>query len=1174
MNKPPDSKPHGHPRAAADQARLAAIVESSNDAIIGKTLEGVVTDWNKGAERMFGYTAQEAIGRTVADLIVPPEHRAEETEILARVARGESVTGFFATRRRRDGGLLDVSISVSPIKSADGRIVGAAKTVRDITERKRAEERFRLVMEASPNAILMVDRDRRIVLVNRKAEEMFGYAREELLGMEIERLIPERFRDRHPESVRAYVERPAPRAMGAGRDLYGLRKDGAEIPVEIGLTPLQTAEGLSVLATITDISERKRWENSIVELNASLERQVVERTAQLRAYSALQRAILANAGYAIVATDTAGLITLFNPAAEAMLGYATGEVVGKTTPALIHDPAEVAARAAALSEELGRTIPPGFEVFVAKARLGAPDPNEWTYIRKDGSRFPVLLNVSALRGDDGNIFGYLGLAADLTELKESAARLERANAELEDARARAERMAQAKSEFLANMSHEIRTPMNAIIGLAYLLENGLVRGEALDLVKKIRVAGRSLLTLINDILDFSKIEAGRLELEQVPFHLGEMLENLAAVMSAFQGDKDIEFIVSPPPSDIDTLIGDPLRLEQVLINLVSNAFKFTDVGEVEVAARCVSRNQRNARLRLSVRDTGIGIAKDQQAQIFSAFSQADSSTARRFGGSGLGLAIARQLVKLMGGELEVVSQPGEGAEFHFTLPFELGAGSDEALPTAVGLNVLIADDNRIAREALRLTARALRWEADVVDSGEAALATLELKQNCGERYDLLLIDWKMPGLDGLSTVEAMRRTLDAGAHFPVIIMVTAFARESVLQNPKARLLDGVVTKPVTPSALYDALILAQSRRRDGLAAHGETSSASKSMVWRMPGVRVLIVDDSEINREVAQRILSREGALVATAQDGQSAVEWVSRRADEVDIILMDVQMPLMDGHEAVRRIRRLPQGREIPIVALSAGAFQEQRDAALAVGMNAYVAKPFNVDQLIAVIQEQIGLRPASLTGAGERAAFSGESPIPDSVQALPGLEVASGLALWHDRRAYCRYLLNFGASYRRAGDEIAALLNERRHGEALAIAHKLGGAAGSLALTEVGRIAGLIDRSRREEDDLTGLAGQLQNALDIALASIEQYCASFAGDAAETDFDAEAAKAAPLLKALLSAMDLDNPDAVEPIMASLGKSLPRSLLQPIRERIEAFDFRAAELQTRALAEKLGIAL
>lgn len=907
----------------------------------------------------------------------------------------------------------------------------------------QAEERFRLLVEASPNAILMVDRERKIVLVNRKAEEMFGYARQEMLGLEIERLIPERFRKRHPAYVHDYVERPTPRAMGAGRDLYGLRKDGAEIPIEIGLTPLQTADGLSVLVTITDIAERKRWENRIVELNASLERQVAERTAQLQ--------------------------------------------------------------------------------------------------------------------------------ASLTELKESAARLERANADLEEARARAERMALAKSEFLANMSHEIRTPMNAIIGLAYLLENGLVRGEALDLVKKIRLAGRSLLSLINDILDLSKIESGRLELEYVPFRLGEVLENLAAVMSAFQGDKDIEFIVSPPPPGIDILIGDPLRLEQVLINLVGNAFKFTDVGEVEVAARCVAREQGSARLRLSVRDTGIGIAEDKQAQIFSAFSQADSSTARRFGGSGLGLAISCQLVKMMGDKLEVVSRPGEGAEFHFTLPFELGSESDAAaVPKTVGLKVLIVDDNRIAREVLHSTARALCWEADVVDSGEAALKTLAHKRSRGERYDLVLIDWKMPGLDGLSTVEAMRRLLDADARSSLVIMVTAFARERVLQNPKARLLDGVIAKPVTPSALYDALILAQSRHRDGLALQGE----AKPSVRRIPGVRVLVVDDSEINLEVAQRILSREGALVATAHDGQSAVQWVNRHSDEIDIVLMDVQMPLMDGHEAVRRIRRLPQGRDMPIVALSAGAFREQREAALAVGMNAYVAKPFNVEQLIATIQEQVGLHPVASAGATEDATSGGESPVAESEGNLPGLEAERGMALWNDRCAYCRYLLNFAATYRRAGSEIAALLNEYRDGEALAISHKLSGAASSLALMEVWRIAGVIDRSRREENDLAGMAGQLQDALDVALASVERYCAAFTQDSDLPDNDVDAVRTAPLLQELLNALDLDNPDTAEPILEALNKTLPRSLLSPIRERIEAFDFRAAELQTKALVEKLGIAL
>ncbi|MGD0959379.1 MAG: PAS domain S-box protein [Methylomonas sp.] len=1011
------------------QARLAAIVESANDAIIANTLDGVITDWNKAAERIFGYTASQAVGRTVSSLLVPPELYAEEADILARIAQGDRVSNYNTVRLRRDGRRVNVAVSISPIRAANGRIIGASKTARDITREKNAEDRFRLVVETMANAIIMVDQQQNIALVNRKSEEMFGYRREEMIGQKIEFLLPERFRDAHPGLVEHYIQAPTIRPMGVGRDLFGLNKSGAEIPVEIGLTPIRTNDGPAVLASIIDISERKRSERRIIELNATLEQQVAERTAQL-----------------------------------------------------------------------------------------------------------------------------------------------------EQARSQAVSMGQAKSVFLANMSHEIRTPMNAIIGLAYLLENGLVRGEALELVKKIRIAGRSLLGLINDILDFSKIEAGRLELEQAPFMLSEVLENLAAVMSANLGDKDIEFVVSPPPFGIDSLLGDPLRLEQVLINLVGNAFKFTASGEIVVAVQCVSSTDNAVLLRFSVRDTGIGISKDKLAGIFSAFSQADASISRQYGGSGLGLTISRQLVKLMGGELNVSSETGLGSEFFFTLPFKQTESLVEVIPSLVGLRVLIADDNLIAREMLHAIILALRWEADIVESGEAALAKIKSEQEEGVFYGLLLIDWKMPGLDGLQTIEAIRNNYPPQAELPIIIMVTAYDRDSLLKNQRARLFDGLVTKPVTPSSLYDAVIHAQSRRypEPGLVSEARQE---KPTAQRIPGVRVLVVDDSDINREVAQRILIREGARVETAEDGQSAVQWIENRAEQIDIVLMDVQMPVMDGHEACRLIRRLAQGKDIPIIALSAGAFKEQREAALASGMSAYIAKPFNVDELVMTIQALLNppSQPRSAGSEEIEAASPPESPpMPDTIQALPVLDFERGMLLFNKKRDYCQYLRNFSASYRGAGLDIVKLLAEQRRAEALTLAHKLGGSAGNLALDQIWRYAGQIENPHADNAELLYIAEQLQQSLDTGLLAIDAFCeisnGSAEAEAEQAAYPSNSSERAALLQQLYQALDRDNPDAAEPLLLTLGELMPKPALQAIQKQLELFDFGAAKTETLSLANRLGL--
>jgi len=865
------------------QARLAAIVESSNDAIIAKTLEGVITDWNKAAEHIFGYTAEEAVGRTVSSLLVPPELHVEELDILAKVGRGERVSNYSTVRRRQDGSRINVSVSVSPIRAANGRIVGASKTVRDLTQ---------------------------------------------------------------------------------------------------------------------------------------LELLVAERTAQL-----------------------------------------------------------------------------------------------------------------------------------------------------EQARAEAVRMGQAKSIFLANMSHEIRTPMNAIIGLAYLLENGLVQGEALDLVKKIRLAGRSLLGLINDILDFSKIEAGRLELEQVPFLLSEVLENLGAVMSAHLGDKNIEFLITPPPPGIDSLLGDPLRLEQVLINLVGNAFKFTEAGEIIVRVQCVSSTEDSALLRFSVSDTGIGISEAKLTGIFSAFSQADASISRQYGGTGLGLTISRQLVSMMGGELKVMSEPGAGSEFFFTLPFKQIVNATKIMRSVVGLRVLIADDNLIAREMLQASIQSLHWEADTVESGAAVLAKINSEQAQGRYYDLLLIDWKMPELDGLQTISAIREHYPPAAVLPVIILVTAYARDSLLRNPQAMLYDALIAKPVTASALYNAVILAQNQRT---AASDQkfATPPDRPARQRIQGVRVLVVDDSEINRDVAERILRSEGAHVVTTADGRSAVDWIAQKAAEIDIILMDVQMPVMDGHAACAQIRRLPQGKVVPIIALSAGAFKEQRDAALAAGMNAYIAKPYNVDQLVTTIKDLLGLHAQPSAAA--------ELPQIQSPRVSPGLDIARGMSLFQHKPIYCKYLRQFCETFSSGGDDIARLLAEQRRTEALSLAHKLGGVAGNIGLNDIWRIAGQIENSHDAEAELVKMAAQLQRALDLGVAAISRFCAAEIAAAEHEPVPvvlvSNPAETAALLQNLLLALDNDNPDAAEPILLALGEQLPSPSMQAIQRQLELFNFGAAKLETLNLAKQLNL--
>jgi signal transduction histidine kinase/DNA-binding response OmpR family regulator/HPt (histidine-containing phosphotransfer) domain-containing protein len=747
--------------------------------------------------------------------------------------------------------------------------------------------------------------------------------------------------------------------------------------------------------------------------------------------------------------------------------------------------------------------------------------------------------------------------------------------------AQAEATNAAKSMFLANMSHEIRSPLNAILGLAYLLEQTSLDRDAREFVRKIRSSGSMLLDSISAILDISKIEAGQLRLEQAPFDLETIVDNVATTLGAAIGEKDIELIIAPLPAGVRGIVGDATRLQAVLINLASNAAKFTQAGSIVVGIESLSRVDGSDWLRFSVRDTGIGIPPEQQSAVFEAFVQADASITRRFGGTGLGLTISSQTVKLMGGEIGLVSAPGQGSEFWFTLPLKRVVVAQDPSSKVVRLEILIVDDSEIALKAIGGVAQQLGWQVHKVDSCAGALAWLKVHK-LARHPDVIMIDWKVSGMDGLTLARSIRAR---AAQRACAIVITAPAQPlaSLTNQVEAELVDAFLSKPVTKSTLYNAVLQAQRHRSNYL---GRAPLHLPGVSLPLEGVRLLVVEDSDINREVAQRILGGLGATVSLAKDGLEAIDWLLAHPFEVDLVLMDVQMPELDGAEATRRLRSMPQFDDLPIVALSAGGGELQREAAMLVGMTEFIHKPFDVLLTVDLIQRL--RRPSKLLPATPATASLKAVSMPSGEPAVASLatgvmDTEQALGNWLDLPTYQTYLRRFAVSY---GDAIALLGTRLVSGDrpgAAALAHQISGVAANLALLDTRCAAQALEALLHTQDDPEPALADLSKALAAVMAEIDRY-------APPIEQDKEAVNttrvAAPPLSAtarialqkqltqFLLVLESDNPVLIKHAMAMLAQQLPAPALRAIMDSVLGYDFRAANSHTRQLAIDYAIDL
>jgi PAS domain S-box-containing protein len=710
------------------------------------------------------------------------------------------------------------------------------------------------------------------------------------------------------------------------------------------------------IGACTDISDRKRADHEIKCLNEGLENRVRDRTAALAhateamaETTAKYQAVLdAASEVSIVATDTVGIITVFNTGAERMLQFSAKDVIGLRTLTMLHLEPEIRLRSLDLTREMGYSVE-GFDVFAEPARRGICDQREWTYVRKDGTRLDVRESVTAVRKPDGSAQGFLSVAIDTTTASILERKLRVNNEELAEQTRRAQEANLAKSNFLAAMSHEIRTPMNAILGMSDMLAESNLDAEQLQYVEVFRRAGANLLVLINDILDLSKIEAGHLELEHVGFDLESVVDQAIEITGVKTRAKGIGLMLHISPGLVTSVLGDPTRLRQVLINLLGNAVKFTEAGEVLLTVQN-HESGNSGEVEFTISDTGIGIAPDKMETIFEKFTQADASTTRQYGGSGLGLEISRSLVERMGGTLTATSTVGEGTTFRFNAQFEIGSQREMKAPAEVadlrGRRVLVIDDNATNRFILGETLTS--WDIEIAEFGSPSegVASVAAAIEAKHPYTLVLVDSEMPGMDGFETTAQIKQVAPA---LPVIMFTSDVRPGDVLRRRKAGL-SGYAVKPVARAELLrlicDAIqpVESEGPRSPGGVNRELTTGRSLS---------ILVAEDSADNRLLVRAYLKGSPHQLQFAEDGRSAVDHFA--TGNFDLVLMDIQMPLMDGLTATRAIRAIEKERQscaISIIALSANALLQDVELSRLAGCNDHLSKPISKRNLLDAVE------------------------------------------------------------------------------------------------------------------------------------------------------------------------------------------------------------------------------
>lgn len=891
--------------------------------------------------------------------------------------------------------------------------------------------------------------------------------------------------------------------------------------------------------------QAEQIQTQAVELEAQTEA-LQETTIAMRQTNTMLNDILAAATeIGIIGTDMNGVITHFNSGAERLLGWSADEVVGIETPQRFLVSSDFS------SEHSYVQMNNDFEMLVDTRSGEGASGKELSFVRKNGSHFQGSLITSPIHSENGETTGYLGILQDITLRQQM-------EQEMVQARNMAEEVSRMKSDFLANMSHEIRTPMNGIIGMAHLALNTEMTPRQRDYLKKIQVSGQHLLRIINDILDISKIEAGKLSIEHTEFELESSLSNVVNLIAEKASEKGLELILdvaSDVPIDV---VGDSLRLGQVLINYANNALKFTDQGEISIIVRVREQTDDEVLLWFAVRDTGIGLTQEQIGRLFTAFTQADTTTTRKYGGTGLGLAISKRLAELMGGEVGVESVPGKGSTFWFTTRLGIGHHPKRMLllePDLRGRRVLVVDDNDNARLVMNEMLASMSFKVDVVASGRDAVSAVEIADRESTPYEMVFIDWHMPLMNGVDACRQIKSL--ALAEPPHLLLVTAYGREEVFHQAEEAGIHDVLVKPVNASMLFDTTMRVLNTGKGGVnELVSKKSPFAVAGLEVISGARILLVEDNEINQQVALELLRQAHFMVDLAENGQVALDQLQLRS--YDLVLMDMQMPVMDGIAATVQIRGDARWMDLPIVAMTANALPADRQRCADAGMNDFLAKPIEPNDLWKTLLKWIPPRHAQRAVLPEVEQSPAESELE---LAINGIDVAPALRRMLGNinlyvatlRKFCKLQEQIPQMTRSAIDA-GDLVSAQRH------IHSLKGVSASIGATELSKLAESVEHAIAQRASLSEIETGIRQIEAMMKVLIVDIVASLPSPAVEGKSNREVGV---LAAGTLAQMLVENNPEVMAWMdmnsSALKSVLPAARLQEIEAAVRAFELEDA---------------